>query len=133
MRTERPTCRECACTKVCEYFQNENERNLDEKCPLEHWENYFVPKREWISVDDRLPTENGKYWCAYIDPRGANKVCIFEFCAVYNAAWDVNSNNVGKFTVFDGDCFIPVRNSITHWMPYEIPEPPRKEDEGNEN
>lgn len=55
MRIERPTCRECACSKVCEYFENENERNLDEVCPLLYWENYFVPKQEWISVEERLP------------------------------------------------------------------------------
>ena len=58
MRTERPTCRECACAKVCEYCIAENERNLDEKCVLEYWENDFVPKREWIGVDERLPTKD---------------------------------------------------------------------------
>lgn len=78
----------------------------------------------WISVSEKLPTENGKYWCAYKDSRGNNKVKVFEFCAIYNAAWDINSFNVGKFTIFDGDCFVPVKVQVTHWRHYFVPEAP---------
>ena len=87
---------------------------------------------EWISVEDRLPTENGEYWCAYTNPRGVYCLCIFNFRAKYNAGLDVNSDNVGKFTIFDGECLVPVHGSVTHWMPYKIPTLPRKEERGNE-
>lgn len=40
---ERPCCKDCACSKVCEYCINENASDLERPCVLEHWQNYFVP------------------------------------------------------------------------------------------
>lgn len=110
MTRERPTCRECACTKVCEYFENENGKNLDEVCPLCNWEKYFVPKREWISVEDRLP-EN-EQMVLTIDTVGEMQVCFYE------TAWE------GIFQQFHG--LVKIYN-ITHWMP--LPEPPETKGE----
>ena len=101
MSTERPTCRVCACAKVCVYFKNENDSNLTETCPLSYWEKYFVPKQEWISVDERLPDGGGTYLT--VDDEGYMIVATWhEFYG-----W-----------------LLPVcrANPITHWMP--IPEPP---------
>jgi hypothetical protein len=107
MTRERPTCRECACTKVCEYFENENEKNLDEVCPLCYWEKYFVPKREWISVEERLPEDADERVLVYI---------VSERC----------------YTELDTDRFVGGRwvrwgDEVTHWM--TLPEPPETEGE----
>lgn len=98
MRTERPTCRECACNKVCEYFENENSRNLDETCPLCYLENYFVPKQEWISIDERLPEE-------------------FENVLVYDGVVTIDHISAG------GEWWYHNHDAVTHWMP--LPEPPK--------
>lgn len=75
---------------------------------------------KWISVEDRLPTKTGKYWTY-----DGDEVSILRFCAKYNAAYDVNGFNKGKFTRWDGDDYVPTRKKITHWMPYFVPEPPK--------
>ena len=103
MRTERPTCRECACTKVCEYFKNENNSNLDETCPLCCWEKYFVPKQEWISVEDRLPDENVRVLVWLQDDAKP-------FTHI-----DTDRRLHGKWVRWVTD--------ITHWM--QLPEPPK--------
>jgi hypothetical protein len=104
MRTERPTCRECACAAVCEYFHFENGRNLDERCALENWEKYFVPKQEWISVDERLP-ENYEHCLLFLDNETMEIGCYHE-----------TSN---KFVVGG----LVTLNMVTHWMP--LPEAPK--------
>ena len=112
MRTERPTCRKCVCVKVCEYFQNENARNLDETCPLCNWENYFVPKQEWISVEERLPSEDEQR-----DEYGELVpflVCEKDTKYPYRAFYDG--------TIW-GDGLMKIKG-ITHWMP--LPEAPKK-------
>ena len=103
MTRERPTCRECACTKVCEYFENENEKNLDEVCPLCNWEKYFVPKREWISVDERLPEEK-------------------QFVIAYDTVTECV-----RFLVYNSRADIFTGNIISHWMP--LPSPPETKGE----
>lgn len=104
MTRERPTCRECACTKVCEYFENENGKNLDELCPLCNWEKYFVPKREWMSVDERLPERNGRY-LTHCKIENQSLVCILYYC------------KIGGFN----------EGTVTHWMP--LPQPPETKGE----
>lgn len=126
MRTERPTCRECACNKVCEYFENENSRNLDETCPLCYWEKYFVPKQEWISVEDRLPEiecdtrtwgelkirNSVRVLCTCKQKSG--KILVKEgYCEVWG---DSNSQRV--YWKIPGSI-----DKVTHWMP--LPEPPK--------
>lgn len=105
MRTERPTCRECACTKVCEYFIEENGRNLDEKCPLEHWEKYFVPKQEWISVDERLPKE-------------VEHIIVCDEDGTVGEAIFLKATTLFEWVDSEEIAF------ATHWMP--LPEAPKK-------
>lgn len=124
MRTERPTCRECACTKVCEYFENENERNLDETCPLCNWENYFVEKSEWISVEDKLPTKTGKYLVF-------QKTMYVEHIDIvyYDTNYMGHSEEMGGRAVwflFDSDWGDYEIGGVTHWMP--LPEAPKMKD-----
>ena len=103
MRTERPTCRECACAKVCEYHIEENGGNLDERCSLEYWENYFVPKQEWISVDERLPEENVRV-LVWLQDNAQQFIHI-----------DTDRRLHGKWVRWVTD--------VTHWMP--LPEAPK--------
>lgn len=118
MRIERPTCRECACVKVCEYFQNENARNLDETCPLCNWENYFVQKQEWISVDERLPEPSEECLVAakvgnrMVVDLGERVLCFDYRTMEHHHEWAITND------LDEGEgC------EITHWMP--LPETPK--------
>ncbi len=120
MRTERPTCRECACAKVCEYCIAENERNLDEKCVLKYWENYFVPKREWISVEERLPED--------VYGKDRKKITVL-VCTEGGKVSTTSRQRIVKFNktklewveleTFEWS----KRKRVTHWMP--LPEAPK--------
>ena len=94
---------------------------LDIDSTTEHLRSKGYRKQEWISVEDRLPDKNDKYWVT-----DGKEVFTLHFCAKYNAAYDANSFNEGKFTYRDykGD-YVRTKKNITHWMPYEIPEPPK--------
>lgn len=65
---------------------------------------------EWISVKDRLPTENGKYLAAIAGDKIEEPYVILW--------WFYN----GKFQDF---YYFPTRY-VSHWMP--LPEPPKEED-----
>ena len=122
MRTERPTCRECACTKVCEYFKNENDSNLDETCPLCYWEKYFVPKQEWIRVDERLPEDTipddykHKTIKVLVAIRGKNGVTIRTQQRFLDYAYRDDKRTAFWTWRFSG-------GDVTHWMP--LPEAPK--------
>ena len=103
---------------------NENE---DNDTIIELWNERN--SAEWTNVNEQLPKENGEYWCFYKTRLGQNRVSVFHFCAKYNAAWDINGFNVGKFTIFDGDSYVPVKVNVTHWIPYEIPKWPEDTNE----
>ena len=70
---------------------------------------------DWISVEDRLPVEDGYYW-AYNN----ELVVIAEYNAiVYSVSakyeyhwWDPET----KIKYFD----------VTHWMPIDVPVPPKE-------
>lgn len=60
-----------------------------------------APRAEWISVDERLPDENGRFLT--VDEKGDMMVCYWE-------------EHFGWFAM------VCNKNAITHWMP--LPEPP---------
>lgn len=63
-----------------------------------------IPKPQWISVDERLPDENGRFLT--VDKFGYEMVCYW----------------TGRFGWLASVCN---KNAITHWMP--LPEPPKGE------
>jgi hypothetical protein len=61
-----------------------------------------APRAEWISVEERLPDENGRFLT--VDKIGDMMVCYWE-------------KHFGWFAI------VCNKNAITHWMP--LPEPPK--------
>lgn len=80
----------------------------------------YRKQSEWISIDDRLPEENGQYLCfrdGYIDVCGfalnLKKIDEYDFyCADYSGWYSYDR---------DLDCYNVIK--VTHWMP--IPEAPK--------
>ena len=69
-----------------------------------------VTVQEWISVDERLPEENGRYLTA--NKRCDDKIDVFDLW--FNGGfWYIDEED----DVFDFE--------VTHWMP--MPEPPKGE------
>ena len=62
-----------------------------------------APRAEWISVEERLPDENGRFLT--VDKKGDMMVCYWE-------------KHFGWFAM------VCNKNAITHWMP--LPEPPKE-------
>lgn len=65
---------------------------------------YVLPSQTWISVDDRLPEEDGLYFAFY--PGSIHERQVISF-----------SSNIKRFNLF--------HDSVTHWMP--LPKPPEGE------
>ena len=85
-----------------EYVQNEEVAS--------HLIENGVTVQEWISVDDRLPQENGRYLTA--NKRWDDKINVFDLW-FEGGFWYVD----GEDDVFDFE--------VTHWMP--MPAPPKGE------
>lgn len=66
---------------------------------------------EWISVEDRFPDEEDKYYLILINN------WIVRVGMYFNGAWNVCTG------VYVTDILRPCY-SVTHWMP--LPEPPKK-------
>lgn len=64
----------------------------------------------WISVQDRLPEERGRYLCWF----GKNTFCVGADIATYLPEWH-------GFGILESDT---VLQNITHWM--SLPEPPEE-------
>lgn len=62
---------------------------------------YVLPTQTWISVDDRLPEEDGLYFAFY--PGSIHERQVISF-----------SLNIKRFNLF--------HDAVTHWMP--LPKPP---------
>lgn len=119
MKVKRPTCRDCACATVCEHFWSKNTGNLNRTCPLPHWQDYFVPKRNWISVGERMPeddfpkdTKRRKIRCLVATNKGSVKVCERQRYIL------ANTGELSPWC-WSRDMFA----TPTHWMP--LPEPPK--------
>jgi len=67
---------------------------------------------EWISVNDRLPEEGGRYWC-FLEHQNDLGKSNFQWNCSFNETESVFSDS----TLNDGEI-------VTHWMP--LPEPPKK-------
>jgi hypothetical protein len=67
-----------------------------------------LAEREWISVEDRLPREQGEY----IVHRGFAEPTFSDF---FNGEW---------IEVYRGQCCGETFTDVTHWMP--LPEPPNE-------
>ena len=68
------------------------------------------PEEEWISVEDRLPDEGGRYWC-YV--REVTDLGVSHF--QWNCCYNEDTKTFTDSTLTNGE-------NITHWMP--LPEPP---------
>lgn len=69
-------------------------------------------REEWISVDERLPTEGGRYWC-YVEEITDLGRGYFQ----WNCAFNQNGRLFTDKSLCNGE-------RITHWRP--LPEPPKK-------
>ena len=62
---------------------------------------------EWISVEDRLPDDTGRYWC-YVTEHGELGKSSYQWNIAYNVYAEM-FEEVG----------------VTHWQP--LPEPPKEQ------
>ena len=101
------TCKDCIHEKVCDALIKSGCPYLDEEVPADVFCMEFrntadvAPRAEWISVEERLPDENGRFLT--VDKKGDMMVCFWE-------------KHFGWFAM------VCNKNAITHWMP--LPEPP---------
>lgn len=81
---------------------------------ITEWAAIGMKAPRWVSVEDRLPEERGRYLCWF----GKNVFCVGADIATYLPEWH-------GFGRLETDT---VLQNITHWMP--LPEPP--EEVGND-
>ena len=98
----------CRVTQACHGVCNPTNKCNAYKYAKRVIEAGYEPRSEWISVDERLPDEDGEYltWNGLI-----------YFLIWFNASlglWNVSE---------DGDTSSAI-SGVTHWMP--LPEPPKK-------
>ncbi len=79
----------------------EDEAKMIAKFVIEEQGHRKQSEAEWISVEERLPDENGRFLT--VDKKGDMMVCFWE-------------KHFGWFAM------VCNKNAITHWMP--LPEPP---------
>jgi hypothetical protein len=72
---------------------------------------------DWISVDDKLPTESGRYWC-YVEHLTDIGISHFQWNCDYNA----QLRRFSDMTLTDGE-------HVTHWR--KLPEPPKLKEVSN--
>jgi hypothetical protein len=99
-------CEECVHYEVCLKFADVRiilcGGKANERCKLFKPTADVAPRAEWISVEERLPDENGRFLT--VDKIGDMMVCYWE-------------KHFGWFAI------VCNKNAITHWMP--LPEPPK--------
>jgi hypothetical protein len=79
---------------------------------IEHLDESAGEKDDWISVDDQLPAESGRYWC-YVEHLTDLGFSYFQWNCDYNA-------QLKRFS----DMTLTKGEQITHWRP--LPPPPKK-------
>ena len=78
---------------------------------------------EWISVKDKLPSENGKYLVAYTNTFG-DYIDIVRYTLNYEDPYDFVPHLKGRAVWYEyGEVEDYEVYNITHWMP--LPEPPK--------
>jgi hypothetical protein len=100
---EEMACAMCLVKHIC----NEPNKPIATCQALKHAERSYEAnyrKQEWISVEERLPSESGKYICC--TTKGA--ILIARFYQLDDGGW-FSSHNF---------C------TVTHWMP--LPTPPKE-------
>lgn len=68
--------------------------------------------KKWISVEDRLPEESGRYWC-YVAEQNSLGLSFYQWNCAFNfenKRWSSNS----------------LYKCVTHWMP--LPQPPQEKE-----
>jgi hypothetical protein len=79
------------------------EKEMCSMCELQMHRSGLFQSNEWISVEERLPNESGKYICC--TTKGTILIARF-------------------YRLIDGGCFSNHNIcTVTHWMP--LPEPPK--------
>lgn len=71
-----------------------------------------ITKDDWISIDDQLPTEGGRYWC-YVEEVNSLGVSHFQWNCFYHEKEKRWSDNFVSF-------------NVKHWRP--LPEPPKRKE-----
>jgi hypothetical protein len=71
-------------------------------------------KDNWISVEDQLPTESGRYWC-YIQELTDLGFSYFQWNCAYNA----NERRFSDSNLTNGE-------NVTHWR--NLPDPPKRKE-----
>jgi hypothetical protein len=74
-------------------------------------------KDDWISVEDQLPTEGGRYWC-YIQELTDLGFSYFQWNCAYNA----NERRFSDSNLTNGE-------NVTHWR--KLPDPPKRKEVAN--
>lgn len=67
---------------------------------------------KWISVNDELPKEGGRYWC-YLEHQNDLGLSYLQ----WNCSYNENEKRFSDKYLTDGE-------KVTHWMP--LPEPPKQ-------
>ena len=104
------------------YLDVESENNYTSQSH-ERWNDYEIldesagEKDDWISVDDQLPTEGGRYWC-YVMHQGDLGVSYFQWNCDYN-------DQLKRFS----DMTLTRGEIVTHWR--KLPDPPKRKEVNN--
>lgn len=85
---------------------------------------------EWISVNDRLPEEDGRYLCLTWLNYSGNRIPWYRIVSfVANAETDeelaVNGIKGPTWCSYNSEWGLCCADNITHWMP--LSEPPKEE------
>ena len=82
-------------------------------------------ENKWISVNDRLPDENGRYLC-YCGESFIKTTDIYSFAKNLKKVdkYDFRDKKAGWYS-YDSEWGYFERSGVTHWMP--LPEPPKED------
>jgi hypothetical protein len=72
---------------------------------------WMLEQRKWVSVQDRLPEEGGRYWC-YVKDINELGTSYFQ----WNCAYNEKEKRFSDSTLTNGE-------NVTHWQP--LSEPPK--------
>ena len=86
-----------------------------------------VTVNEWISVEERLPTEEGRYLCVTEDYYTKPTVYIYNFANdLSKRCWSIDEKISGWYEC-DSEFGNTLVDDVTHWMP--LPQAPKGEEE----
>ena len=100
--------------------------DVDARAIAQHLVDHAVAFQKWISVDDRLPEEDGSYLVTTnsFGDRQSVKLRWFAKDGENVDAYDL-AGQKDVWYLYDIECgYVPI-DSVTHWMP--LPDPPKGE------